>query len=103
MGAEGDCVEFEWDDDKAATNLVKHGLSFELASEVFADDLHVTDEDVFAVGERRFVTKGLVRRVGLVIVVHTIENENTPDEFVRIVSARRAERHERRGYEDGYR
>lgn len=93
----------QWDDRKAASNLAKHRLSFELASEVFDDEFHVMNEDPFAVGERRFLTTGLVPGVGLVIVVHTLENENTPDEFVRIISARKAERHERKGYEDGYR
>ena len=91
----------EWDDDKAATNLRKHQLSFELAAEVFDDDLHRSDEDKFAIGERRFMTMGLVRGVGLVVVIHTLVNEGTENEFVRIISARRAERHERREYEDG--
>lgn len=91
----------EWNDDKAATNLRKHKLSFEKTAEVFDDALHISVEDAFAVGERRFLTTGLVRGVGLVVVVHTIENEGTDDEFVRIISARRAERHERKAYENG--
>ena len=92
-----------WNDGKARTNLVKHRLSFELAAEVFDDDLSLTTEDPFAVGERRFITMGLVRGVGLVVVVHTIENENTVNEYARIISARRAERYERKAFEDGRR
>ena len=91
----------EWDDNKAASNLRKHGISFETASAVFDDDLHSSIDDLFAVGERRFKTTGLVRAIGLIVVVHTMENEGTADEFVRIISARRAEPHERRAYENG--
>jgi uncharacterized protein len=96
-------VRAVWNDEQARTNLVKHRLSFELAAEVFDDDLSLTNEDPFAVGERRYITMGLVRGVGLVVVVHTIENENTVNEHVRIISARRAERHEKKAFEDGRR
>jgi uncharacterized DUF497 family protein len=94
-------VRVEWDDEKAATNRRKHKLSFEKAAEVFDDELHVSVDDKFSNYERRFITIGLVSDVGLVVVVHTMENEGTEDEYVRIISARRAERHERKAYENG--
>jgi uncharacterized DUF497 family protein len=94
-------IEFDWDDEKAASNLRKHGIAFERAAEVFRDPLHDTVDDEFAVGERRFRTTGLVRGIGLLMVIHTVENRGQDDELIRIISARLAERHERKAYEDG--
>jgi uncharacterized DUF497 family protein len=94
-------VEFEWDDDKAKSNLHKHGIAFERAAEVFRDTLHDTVEDEFAIGESRFRTTGVVRGIGLIVVIHTVENEGEDDELIRLISARRAEPHERRAYEGG--
>jgi uncharacterized DUF497 family protein len=99
--AESQSVQVEWDDEKAASNFRKHGVSFEQASEVFDDDLSSSIEDPFAIGEQRHVVIGLVRKVGLVVVVYTIRNRGTVDEIVRIISARRAERSERKVFENG--
>jgi uncharacterized protein len=65
-------VRFEWDPEKARRNLAQHGVSFDEASSAFAD-----------LGK-------------LVVVAHLAD-----DETVRIISARLAERHERRTYEEG--
>ena len=71
------------------------------AAEVFRDRLHDSVPDEFSVGERRFKTTGVVRGIGLIVVIHTVENEGQDDELIRIISARRTERHERKAYEDG--
>lgn len=82
-------MRVEWNDEKAATNLRRHRLSFEKAAEVFNDEFHVSIDDEFAIGEQRLITTGLVAEIGLVVVVHTIENEGTEDEYARIISATR--------------
>jgi uncharacterized DUF497 family protein len=86
-------MEFEWDADKAARNLKKHGIDFADAALVLCDDLAVTlpDEDV---DERRFVTLGLDALGRLLVVVYTWRGER-----IRIISARPATGRERRRYE----
>jgi uncharacterized DUF497 family protein len=93
-------VNFDWDDRKAESNRRKHGITFERAAEAFRDPLHDTIDDEFAIGEHRFKTIGLVRGIGLVIVIHTVENEGEPTELIRIISARQAGRREQKAYEN---
>ena len=85
---------FEWDDDKAARNLTKHGISFEAACEVFFDPLVLLrdagDEDadtLAAIGE--------TSNERLLLVVHVLRDEQR----IRIISARPVTAHERREYE----
>ena len=73
-------------------------LSFEVASAVFYDPLHLTRFDGVVGGEDRWSTIGLVGNRYLLIVAHTLEDED--GELVRIISAREATPHERRDYED---
>jgi len=90
-------MRFEWDPKKAAENLRKHRVSFEEASTVFGDPFAITFPDPdHSRGERRFLTFGLSHEGRLLAVVHT-DRRGT----VRIVSARRALRGERRIYEEG--
>ena len=90
-------MDFEWDAKKAASNARDHRVTFEEASTVFGDSLAVTFSDPdHSVGENRFLTFGISRRGRLLVVSHT-ERHGT----VRIVSARRADRTERRIYEEG--
>jgi uncharacterized DUF497 family protein len=87
--------EFEWDDAKAAANVVKHKVSFEAARDAFGDLFAVEYEDDRAdYGEDRTVLLG---RVGdrLLAVVYTLRGDR-----VRIISAREAEPHERRHYHE---
>ncbi len=90
-------VNFEWDSDKAEANLSKHGLSFEEASTVFADPLSLTIIDpLHSSGrEKRFITIGASYQGMLIIVIHCDRGEN-----IRIISARRATRRERKTYEN---
>ena len=85
---------FEWDDTKAAINLAKHGVSFLQAIEVFNDRNAVTfDDEDHSQDERRELTIGCTFWSDVFIVSHTRR-----DERIRIISARRANRTERRKY-----
>jgi uncharacterized DUF497 family protein len=95
-------TRFEWDPDKAASNLHKHRVSFETAIRVFADPFALTDQDRIEGGEQRWQTLGLVEGYYLLLVAHTIRDESEdghPIEIIRIISARAADRKERRRYE----
>ena len=86
---------FEWDDAKATSNLRKHGVSFEDAVTVFDDPLAVTRGDPdHSEDEQRFLTIGNSRGSHLLVVCHT----DRPDR-IRLISARNANRQERRYYE----
>ncbi|MCO5095401.1 BrnT family toxin [Denitratimonas tolerans] len=86
-------MQFDWDEDKAATNLIKHGVPFNEALAVFLDvnrlDRYDEREDY---GEDRFITVGLVDGHELA-VAYTLR-----DDTIRIISARKATPHERREY-----
>ena len=92
---------FSWDDAKSATNLRKHGVRFEVAKRVFDDPLHVTRQDRMEGGELRWQTVGMVGGVALLLVAHTWREMESGQEHIRIISARRATRLERKVYEQG--
>lgn len=86
---------FEWDERKAQANLNKHQVSFEEASTVFGDPLSLTiDDPVHSEEESRFVTVGKSITGRVLIVVHSDRGD-----YIRIISARKATRHERKQYE----
>ena len=90
-------MKFEWDSDKAAVNLDKHGVAFQEASTVFGDDLTMTAADpAHSKGEHRFVTFGMSCEKRIVAVAHTERGDK-----IRIISARLATRAERKFYEEG--
>jgi uncharacterized DUF497 family protein len=90
-------LKFEWDEVKAAANLAKHGVSFEEAATVFGDQLALTfDDPDHSSGEHRFITFGVSGKSRVLLVVNA-ERGRT----VRIISARKATRHERVIYEQG--
>jgi uncharacterized protein len=91
-------IWFEWDPAKARSNQRKHGISFELAQHAFSDPDAFWAPDRVQGGEERWQTLGLVGRVLLLFVAHTVRNDG-PDEIIRIISARRADRKERKRYE----
>jgi len=89
-------VTVEWDPLKAETNLKKHQISFEEACTVFDDPLFITFLDVeHSDDEERYITLGLSQRNRLLLIAHT-DHEG----MIRIISARKATRNERRFYED---
>jgi uncharacterized DUF497 family protein len=90
-------IKFDWDPGKARRNLRKHGIDFNEASTVFADTLSITIPDPdHSEDEERWVTIGLSNRQRLLVVVHIEEGET-----IRLISARTADRLERRKYEEG--
>jgi len=92
-------MRFDWDDRKDSSNLRKHGIDFDTASLAFDDPLHLLIPDVVVDGEQRWQLIGMASDVALLVVIHTCRDEDG-DELVRIISARKAEPYERRGYED---
>ncbi len=87
---------FQWDKDKAKTNLKKHGISFEEASTVFHDTQSLTIHDpLHSTGEDRFVIVGYSCTRHLLVVVHVDHGDR-----IRIISARRVTRKERKIYEE---
>lgn len=91
-------MAFEWDDRKAASNLAKHGVSFELAREVWNDPLHVILPDRVENGEQRWHALGLAGSVVVLVAVHSYPDPGDEDR-VRIISARKATKQERHRYE----
>lgn len=95
-------IRFEWDPSKAAGNVRKHGVSFEIAMRVFADPFALMAQDRIEGGELRWYTLGMVDDYVLLLVAHTtqeVDEGGEPVEIIRIISARAADRKERRRYE----
>ena len=92
-------VRFTWDTAKAESNRRKHGIDFEDALAVFRDPLHLSRLDRIEEGEQRWQTIGRAHGVTLLLVAHTM-TEQGPVEVIRIISARRAARSERKRYEE---
>ena len=93
-----DVLKFEWDEAKNASNQRKHGVSFEEAQSVFADEFGrlIADPD-HSHEEDRFILLGMSPRLQVLVVCHCYRYGDT----VRIISARKANRSERSHYE-GY-
>ncbi len=86
---------FEWDEDKAAQNDAKHGVTFEAARDVFKDPFAIEQiDDRENYGEERFIIIGMASG-RLLTVVYTMRGE-----FIRIISARGAEPYEQRQYHE---
>ncbi len=93
-------TRFEWDDEKNRANQRKHGISFEEAIAIFDDPHLLTVPDRMDGFEQRWKSIGVVRGVLLILAIHTVREESG-DEVIRIISARYAERQDRRMYEEG--
>lgn len=92
---------FEWDANKAATNLRKHGVSFREAATVFADPDALDGPDLaHSAQEARFLRLGRSLTGRVLMVAYTVR-ELGDDEKIRIISARRASRKERAAYASG--
>ena len=90
-------MRLNWDPDKAAENLAKHGVSFEEAATVFRDVLSATGTDPdHSFSEQRFVTFGISTSGRLLAIAHTDH-----DDTIRIISARPVTPSERKIYEEG--
>ncbi len=94
-------MKFIWDENKNVTNKIKHCVDFETAKFVFDDPLHVSIQDRHENDEERWQTLGLVNNVVVLLVAHSIVEENN-HEIIRIISARKATKHERNHYEKAH-
>lgn len=95
-------VNFEWDEVKKHRNLEKHGIDFEAAQFIFDDPFCITFVERNELGEERWHGIGTIEGMILLLVVHTYHQEEA-QEIIRIISARRATRHERKLYETAHR
>ena len=92
-------MDFEWDQNKASKNQKKHGVSFTEASTVFGDLLELTISDPdHSHEEFRFLSVGRSVLGNLLLVSYTERQENR----IRIISARKATKHEKRQYEQNH-
>ena len=87
-------MHFQFDPAKAAGNLKKHGVSFADAEGVFYDSLATHQLDPDSDDEERFVAVGMGSTGTVLVVVYTLRGEE-----IRLISARRATRHEVKSYE----
>ena len=89
-------LDFEWDPVKAELNLKEHRVSFDEATTIFRDTLSITISDPDHSGyEDRFIDIGMSHRMRLLVVSYTERKDK-----IRIISARRATRAERKTYEE---
>jgi uncharacterized DUF497 family protein len=89
---------FVWDEGKNRINRRKHGVSFDTAIRIFADPYAVSYVERLVDREERWHTIGLAGGIALLLVVHTIGEEDG-EETCRIISARKASPRERGLYE----
>jgi hypothetical protein len=88
-------MDIEYDPRKAASNLKKHGVSFDDAATALLDPMALAREDDDAQGEARFVAVGMSSSGHLITICYALRDEET----IRLISARRATTNERRQYE----
>ena len=89
-------MEFEWDEQKYKINLEVHEVSFEAAMEIWSDPLLEREDDRKDYGEIRIIAYG-VAQDRILTVVYTMRGER-----IRIISARRANRNERKAYHQAF-
>lgn len=89
-------MNFEWDENKAATNQQKHGVTFQEAATVFQDEdaLQIFDPD-HSEAEDRFILLGMSSILRILVVCHCYRAN---DDVIRIISARKATRNESSTY-----
>jgi hypothetical protein len=94
-------IRFIWDENKNRQNLRKHDVYFETAVLVFDDPYAITQRDVTFEDEERWITVRAIRLGSILLVVHAFYEEHN-EEVIRVISARAAESHERRAYEEAH-
>ena len=95
-------LRFQWDARKNETNQRKHGVSFDEAQTVFSDEhALLLDDPDHSENEQRFILLGLSSTLRTLVVCHCYRSESEP-EVIRIISARRAERHEETQYNERF-
>ena len=91
-------MDFEWDPAKARSNLTKHGVSFSDVETAFYDPYAISMPDPGASAEERFILVGTDALGRIVVVVYTYRGNS-----IRLISARKATKSERKSYEEGIR
>ena len=86
-------LQFEWDEDKAAQNVAKRGVSFLTAAEIFANEIIERIDDREDYGELRFIALGRVETE-----VYRVAYTWRGDRVIRIIGAQKASKHERETY-----
>jgi uncharacterized protein len=83
-------MKYEWDEAKNSVNIIKHGISFEEASEVFNDPMMISKLDLrYEYGEERWFSVGSTQKGMIIMVAHLYFDEHQ-EPVVRIISARKA-------------
>lgn len=90
-------VNFEWDDQKNAENIHKHGIDFADIPELFNGPMLIDLDDRFEYDEERWIGIGLLRNLVAVIIFTERVND-----AIRIISARKATKYERKRYEQAF-
>ncbi len=95
-----DEIHFTWDENKNGINQRKHGISFEEARGVFGDENAILfDDPDHSAEEERFLIIGIAETRGICIVSHCYRED---DNIIRIISARKATKNEKRIYQEGW-
>lgn len=93
-----DAIRFTWDEQKAKINQKKHNISFDEAKTVFYDEnARLIHDPNHSSEEERFLILGLSNKIRLLLVVHCYREY---EDIVRIISARKASKNERKQYEE---
>jgi uncharacterized protein len=90
-------IRFEWDKIKASSNHRKHGVSFEEARSVFYDEFAIQFFDGESAEESRFILLGMSNQSRVLVVIHC--ERGVDADAIRIISARKATKHERNFYQ----
>ena len=88
-------MEFRWDNKKSKSNKTKHGISFEEARSVFLDEYARLKHDPdHSIDENRYLLLGISSSLRILVVIHTVIEED----IIRLISARKATRRESKQY-----
>lgn len=91
-------IQFSWDTEKDKANQKKHGVSFHEAQTVFHDEnARLIDDPDHSEDEERFILLGMSSKLRILIVCHCYRAEDT---LIRIISSRKADKKERKQYEE---
>ena len=91
---------FEWDPLKARKNYQKHKISFERASEIFLDPIALSIYDKeHSITEGRWITIGKTKSKIIIVVVHTFQEIQEDNIHIRLISARKATKNEKKQYQ----
>lgn len=91
-------IKFSWDDNKAESNRIKHGVTFDEAKTVFYDDNALLIDDPDHSGdEERFIILGMSKEFKILVVCHCYRDSS---KNIRIISARKATKSEKKEYSE---